>query len=280
MSCVVDVVDSVSTPRVIMKQASESARSQKIIVVLPAYNAARTLEHTVKDIPLEWVDDIVLVDDASQDETWSIAQHLGVVTARHETNLGYGGNQKTCYAEALRRGADIVVMVHPDFQYDPKLIPQLIAPLLAKQCDAVFGSRMLGGEFIQGGMPIWKFYGNLWLTALENMVFEIFLSEYHTGFRAYSRHFLETVNLQANSNSFVFDTEIIAQAVVNKLRIQEVPISTRYHESASQIGMLASVRYAFSICGVLIRYKLHCLGWRRSRLFYSSSQRGTVSCND
>jgi len=260
-----------------MKPTSEPARKQKIMVVLPAYNAARTLEHTVKDIPREWVDDIILVDDASQDETWTIAQRLGIVAVRHETNLGYGGNQKTCYAEALRRGADIVVMVHPDFQYDPKLIPQFIEPLLAKRCDAVFGSRMLGGEFIQGGMPIWKFYGNLWLTALENMVFKIFLSEYHTGFRAYSRHFLETVNLQANSNSFVFDTEIIAQAVVNTFRIQEVPISTRYHESASQIGMLASVRYALSICGVLVRYKLHCLGWRRSRLFDSSSQGGTAS---
>ena len=136
---------------------------------------------------------------------------------------------------------------------------------------------MLGGQFIQGGMPIWKFYGNLWLTALENMVFEIFLSEYHTGFRAYSRHFLETVNLQANSNSFVFDTEIIAQAVVNKLRIHEIPISTRYHESASQIGVLASLRYALSICGVLVRYKLHCLGWRRSRLFCSPSPRAISS---
>lgn len=252
-----------------MNHATASTRPQKIVVVLPAFNAARTLERTVKDIPTEWVDEMILVDDASHDDTWAIAQRLGVATVRHETNLGYGGNQKTCYAEALRRGADIVVMVHPDFQYDPKMIPRLVKPLLAKECDAVFGSRMLGGEFLQGGMPIWKFYGNLWLTALENMVFEIFLSEFHTGFRAYSRHFLETVQLQANSNSFVFDTEIIAQAVVNQLRIQEVPISTRYHESASQIGMLASMRYALSIGGVLVRYKLHCWGWRRSRLFQS-----------
>ncbi len=244
-------------------------KRKKVIAVLPAYNAERTLEQTVKEIPHEWVDEILLVDDASQDDTWRVAQELGVATVRHPENRGYGGNQKTCYAEALKRDADIVVMVHPDYQYDPALIPRLLEPLLRNEADAVFGSRMLGGQFIEGGMPLWKFYGNVVLTALENMVLHVFLSEYHSGFRAYSNRYLQSVNLFANSDDFVFDTEIIVQGIAQGLSIREVPITTRYFDSASQISFWRSVRYALSIVGVLTRFLLHHWGLRTSRLFAS-----------
>ena len=253
-----------------MNSLLEMKKGHKVIVVLPAYNAERTLEQTVKDIPRDWVDEILLVDDASQDETWRVAQRLGVATVRHPENRGYGGNQKTCYAEALKRGADIVVMVHPDYQYDPALIPQLLEPLLRNESDAVFGSRMLGGQFIEGGMPLWRFYGNVMLTALENMVLQMFISEYHSGFRAYSKRYLQSVNLLANSDDFVFDTEIIVQGIAQGLHIREVPITTRYFDSASQISFWKSVRYALSIVGVLTRFLLHRSGLRPSRLFSSS----------
>jgi len=252
-----------------MNSFLELKKSKKVIVVLPAYNAERTLKQTLKDIPREWVDEILLVDDASQDGTWPLAQQLGVATVRHPENRGYGGNQKTCYAEALKRGADIVVMVHPDYQYDPTLIPRLLEPLLLNEADAVFGSRLLGGQFIEGGMPLWKFYGNVMLTALENMVLHIFLSEYHSGFRAYSKRYLQSINLLANSDDFVFDTEIIVQGIAHGFCIREVPISTRYFDSASQISFWRSIRYALSIVGVLMRFLLHHWGVRTSRLFAS-----------
>jgi len=259
----------VPTSGISMNSLLELKRNKKVIAVLPAYNAERTLEQTFKDIPREWVDEILLVDDASQDGTWRLAQQLGIATVRHSENRGYGGNQKTCYTEALKRGADIVVMVHPDYQYDPTLIPRLLEPLLRNESDAVFGSRMMGGQFIEGGMPLWKFYGNVMLTALENMVLRIFLSEYHSGFRAYSKRYLQAVNLDANSDDFVFDTEIIVQGIAQNLSIREVPISTRYFESASQISFWKSVRYALSIVGVLTRFLLHHWGVRTSRLFTS-----------
>jgi glycosyltransferase involved in cell wall biosynthesis len=234
---------------------------------MPAYNAEKTLERTYRDLPLQWVDDIVLVDDASRDRTVEIARRLGLHTIVHPKNRGYGGNQKTCYAEALARGADIVVMVHPDHQYDPKYIPELVSPLLRQECDAVFGSRMLGGKPLEGGMPKWKYLANLFLTAVANASFYIFLSEYHSGLRAYSRRYLEAVDLEANSDDFVFDTEIIAQGVVKGMRVREIPIATRYFDEASQIGFGRSVVYGFSILGVLFRYKLHKKGIYRSRIF-------------
>lgn len=234
---------------------------------MPAYYAEKTLERTYRDLPLDWVDDIVLVDDASRDRTVEIAESLGLHTVVHPKNRGYGGNQKTCYSEALARGADIVVMVHPDHQYDPRYIPDLVEPLLAEACDAVFGSRMLGGRPIEGGMPKWKYFANLFLTAVANATFYVFLSEYHSGLRAYSRRYLESVDLEANSDDFVFDTEIIAQGVWKGMRIREIPIATRYFEEASQIGFLRSVHYGFSVLSVLFRYKLHKKGIRHSRLF-------------
>ncbi|HVR42591.1 MAG TPA: glycosyltransferase family 2 protein [Thermoanaerobaculia bacterium] len=233
-------------------------REKKVVVVLPAYNAEKTLLATWEDIPKEWVDEILLVDDASRDRTVEVARGLGIRTVVHPANRGYGGNQKTCYRTAIdEMAADVVVMVHPDHQYDPTIIPQLIRPLLAGECDAVFGSRMLGGRPIEGGMPKWKYFANLLLTMVENATFYVFLSEYHSGFRAYSRRFLESVDFEANSDDFVFDTEIIAQGVAKNLRIREVPIQTRYFPEASQIGFWRSVRYGLEILRTMVRYKLH-----------------------
>jgi len=239
----------------------------KVCVVMPAYHAEKTLERTYRDLPLDRVDDVILVDDASRDRTVEIACALGLHTVVHPRNRGYGGNQKTCYREALARGADVVVMVHPDHQYDPRYIPELVTPLLAGECDAVFGSRMLGGHPIEGGMPKWKYLANIFLTAMANATFYVFLSEYHSGLRAYSRRYLEAVNLEANSDGFVFDTEIIAQGIERGMRIREIPISTRYFEEASQIGFWRSVGYGFSVLGVLLRYALNKRGIHSSRLF-------------
>ena len=242
-------------------------RTRKICVVMPAYNAEKTLERTWQDLPMEWVDDVVVVDDASRDRTVEVARSLGLHVLVHPRNRGYGGNQKTCYREALARGADVVVMVHPDHQYDPRSIPALVEPLLRGECDAVFGSRMLGGRPLEGGMPKWKYLANLFLTAVANATFYVFLSEYHSGLRAYSRRYLEAVSLEGNSDDFVFDTEIIAQGIFAGLRIQEIPIQTRYFPEASQIGFGRSVRYGFAVLGVLARYKMHKKGLLSSRLF-------------
>jgi len=234
---------------------------------MPAYNAEKTLERTYRDLPMDWVDDVILVDDASRDATVEVARRLGIHTLVHPRNRGYGGNQKTCYREALARGADIVVMVHPDHQYDPRVVPDLVRPLLAGECDAVFGSRMLGGRPLEGGMPKWKYLANLFLTAVANATFYVFLSEYHSGLRAYSRRYLEAVDLAANSDDFVFDTEIIAQGVWKGMRIREIPIETRYFEEASQIGFGRSVVYGLSVLAVLLRYKLHKKRIRHSSIF-------------
>ena len=240
----------------------------RIAVVMPAYNAERTLERTLADIPPGVADDVILVDDASTDGTVALAKRLGLHVLVHEKNMGYGANQKTCYESALSRGAEIVVMVHPDHQYDPKVIPALVEPLLKGECDAVFGSRMLGGRPIQGGMPKWKYLGNILLTAIENATFLIYLTEYHSGFRAYGRRYLTSVNLGANSNGFVFDTEIIAQGMARGLTIREIPIQTRYFDEASQIAFWPSVRYGFSILKTMVLYKLHAWGLWSARLFH------------
>ncbi|OGD23656.1 MAG: glycosyl transferase family 2 [Candidatus Aminicenantes bacterium RBG_13_59_9] len=243
------------------------ARSKKVIVVMPAYYAEKTLERTLDDIPRDWVDEIILVDDGSRDRTVEIGRGLGLRVFVHEKNKGYGGNQKTCYSEALKLGGDIMVMVHPDHQYDPTVIPQLITPLLNNECDAVFGSRMLGGQPLEGGMPKWKYLGNIFLTALENAAFYMYLTEYHSGLRAYSRRYLETVKFELNSDDFVFDSEIIAQGVTHKMRIREIPITTRYFEEASKIGFLRSIVYGLSIIKTLVKFKLHKKGIIRSAQF-------------
>ncbi len=230
---------------------------KKVVAVLPAYNAAQTLEMTVQAIPRDIVDDIILVDDASADSTVSIAKKLGLKTFVHEKNLGYGGNQKTCYAEAKKLGADVVVMVHPDFQYDPTFIPELVKPVAEGEFDGVFGSRMLVPQNARaGGMPLWKFAANIALTKIENAALGLHLSEYHSGFRAYNRAVLERLPLELNSDDFVFDTEIIVQMKIAGMNIKEIPITTRYFPEASMIGFMRSCAYGLGIIKVLSRYAL------------------------
>jgi len=257
---------------------------RRVAVVMPAYNAEKTLEKTYADIPKDFVDDIILVDDASRDRTVEIAHRLGIHVVVHPRNRGYGANQKTCYRTALERGADVVVMVHPDHQYDPRVIPDLLQTLERSACDAVFGSRMLGGRPIQGGMPKWKYLGNILLTAIENATFLIYLTEYHSGFRAYTRRYLEAVNFEANSDGFVFDTEIIAQGMARRLTIREIPIETRYFDEASQIAFAPSVRYGLAILKTMALYKLHEWNVRSSPIFRSSDEssafRSSISASD
>jgi len=242
-------------------------RDKKVVVVMPAYNAAKTLQRTLDDIPMDWVDDILLTDDCSRDGTVKLAEKLGLRVFVHDTNKGYGANQKTCYTEALKLGADIVVMIHPDHQYDPSVIPQLVTPIINGECEAVFGSRMLGGRPLEGGMPKWKYLANIFLTAVENAVFYMYLTEYHSGLRAYSRRYLETVKYALNSDGFVFDSEIIAQGVSHRMKIREIPIQTRYFEEASQIGLWRSIQYGISILKTLIKYKLHSKGIKKFAMF-------------
>ena len=246
----------------------ESLSPRTIVIVLPAYNAARTLVRTLNEIPPEFTRHVILVDDASRDDTVAIARQAGLVVFRHEQNRGYGGNQKTCYREALKMGADIVVMLHPDHQYDAKVIPAMVQPIRAGEADAVFGSRMLGGRPLEGGMPRYKYIANIFLTALANAVFLRYLTEIHSGFRAYSRKYLETVRFEDNSDDFVFDTEIIAQGMANNLFFKEVPIVTRYFPEASSINFRRSVVYGFGILGALARYALHHAGLVRFPQFY------------
>ena len=244
-----------------------NTNTKKIFIVLPAYNASRTLLRTLAEIPPEYRQNILLVDDASRDNTVEVARKAGLSVVVHERNRGYGGNQKTCYTESLRRGADLVVMLHPDHQYDAKVIPHLIRPILEGEASAVFGSRMLGGRPLEGGMPRWKYVANVLLTALANIIFQRYLTEIHSGFRAYSREYLETVRFMENSNDFIFDTEIIAQGMMCRLAFQEVPITTRYFPEASSINFWRGVVYGFGILTVLAKYSLHHSGWIRIRKF-------------
>jgi glycosyltransferase involved in cell wall biosynthesis len=222
----------------------------------------------VRAIPRDIVDDIILVDDASTDTTCAIAYKLRLTSYTHEKNKGYGANQKTCYVAALAANADIVVMVHPDFQYDPTVIPELVAPLAYNKTDAVFGSRMLiPKNALRGGMPLWKYIANKFLTAIENAVLSLSLSEYHSGFRAYTKNTLRTVSFTLNSDGFVFDTEIIVQMKCARLTIQEIPIATRYFPEASMIGFLKSSHYGLCILRTLFRYLLHIAHIKISKQF-------------
>ena len=230
---------------------------KKVTIVLPAYNAAKTLERTIRDIPKGVTEDIILVDDCSRDETVEVARKLGLFVVVHPKNLGYGGNQKTCYTQALARGAEVVVMLHPDYQYDPKVVPELVQPILEGRADAVFGSRMMKGGALEGGMPLWKHNANILLTALENVVLSTYLTEYHSGFRAYSRKALEKVAFLKNSNGFVFDTEIIVQLVIHGFKIEEIPIRTRYFEEASTVTFWPGVVYGLGILRTLFKYLLN-----------------------
>ena len=236
---------------------------------MPAYHAGRTLRMTYEELPKDTVSTVILVDDGSTDTTLEIARQLGLQIFVHDRNYGYGANQKTCYAEALRADADIVVMVHPDYQYDPTLLPQIIAPIVAGDADIVLGSRLKSGSALAQGMPWWKFISNRFLTGVENSVFGLHLSEYHTGYRAFRREVLETVNYSANADGFIFDQEIIAQVVAAHFRIGEIAVPTRYFKEASQASFVASTIYGLRILGVCFWYLLHVKGIRRSRRFSS-----------
>lgn len=240
----------------------------KVVVVMPAYNAAQTLRTTWESIPVGVVDEVLLVDDDSSDKTLDVAASLPIRTIALPHNVGYGGNQKTCYLEALRMGADVVVMLHPDGQYDPVLLPDLIAPIAAGEADMVLGSRMLTkGGARSGGMPLYRFVANKTLTAIENVAMGTSFAELHTGYRAYSRSFLETIPFMRNSDAFVFDTQVIAQAVAFKQRVVEVPIHTKYFPEASSTTMRANVRYGSETLLTMVRLLLHRTWVFRSRLF-------------
>jgi glycosyltransferase involved in cell wall biosynthesis len=236
---------------------SQSAEKLKVVVVMPAYNAAKTLRITYDAIPKSDVDHVILVDDGSRDETLKIAKDLKLEVFVHARNYGYGGNQKTCYTEALKAGADIVVMLHPDYQYDPTLLPNIVAPIKAGDADVVLGSRLMGGDVMKQGMPWWKFLGNRFLTGVQNWVLKEHLSEYHTGYRAFSRRVLEEVPFLLNSDNFVFDQEMLVQIIHLNFKIREVPVPTRYFAEASSTSFAASVRYGLSILVLLARYALH-----------------------
>lgn len=237
---------------------------KKIIAVIPARNAAKTIEWVIDDIPRDWVDEIFLSDNASSDATAALAHARGVTVFRHAIDRGYGGNQKTCYREALKAGADIVVMVHADHQYDPRILPQLVELLLRGEGDAIFGSRMMHrADARKGGMSWWRFAANIALTSIENIVLRMGLTEYHSGYRAYTSEVLRTVPFEKNSDNYVFDTEIIAQMSAAGFSIKEVPIPTYYFPEASSPNFFQSMNYGLSILLVMLKYLLHRTGVKR-----------------
>jgi glycosyltransferase involved in cell wall biosynthesis len=239
---------------------------KRIAVVMPAYNAARTLEKTVGELP-ETVDIKILVDDSSKDQTAALAQQLGVQTFVHDRNYGYGRNQQTCYREALAAGAEIVVMVHPDYQYTPRLVTAMAGMIASDVYDVVLASRILGGGARKGGMPLYKYAANRLLTAFQNLFLGVKLSEYHTGFRAFSREVLERLPLLENSDDFVFDNQVIAQAVAFGFRIGEISCPTKYFDEASSINFRRSVQYGFGVLATTMKFTAHKLGIARNRLF-------------
>ncbi|MGI8782291.1 MAG: glycosyltransferase family 2 protein [Acidobacteriota bacterium] len=233
----------------------------KVAVVLPAYNAAQTLRATYADLPMSVVDEVLLVDDSSIDATVDVARSLGIHTFVHTENLGYGGNQKTCYRQALACGADIVVMVHPDYQYTPRLAGAMASMIASGEYDVVLGSRILGGTARTGGMPLYKYVANRFLTAFQNVMQGAKLSEYHTGFRAFHRRVLEKLPLEENSNDFLFDNQMLAQCLVFGFRIGELSCPTRYFAEASSIGFLRAIRYGLGVVRTSLEVFAHRRGW-------------------
>lgn len=240
----------------------------RIAVVMPAYNAAATLRQTVADIPAGSVDEIILVDDCSSDDTVAVARELGLTVIVHDKNLGYGGNQKTCYRQALDSGADYVVMIHPDYQYDSRVIPVAVGLLRLGICDCILGSRIrTRREALAGGMPAYKYFSNRLLTIIENVVLGQNLGDFHSGFRAYRRELLETVPFIENSNDFVFDSQFLAQSVAFGFKLGDIPVPVRYFDEASSISFRRSVTYGLATLGVLVRFWAHRLKLIRSPLF-------------
>ena len=233
---------------------------KKIVVVMPAYQAEKTLVQTYAEIPMEFVDEVILVDDGSVDNTAHLAKQLGLVTLVHVKNMGYGRNQKTCYSEALRRGADIVVMLHPDYQYSPKLIVSLAGMIAYGEYDVTLGSRILGVGALPGGMPLYKYIANRFLTLFQNILLDYKLSEYHTGYRAFTRQVLETLPLDSNEDDFVFDNQMLAQIIFAGYRIGEVSCPTRYFAEASSINFRRSVKYGFGVLATCVQFRLQKWG--------------------
>lgn len=233
----------------------------RVAVILPAYNAEKTLQRTVAEIPRDIVDDIILTDDASRDRTAALSREMGIHTLVHDKNRGYGGNQKTCYAAALGRGADIVIMLHPDYQYSPRLIGAMAGMIASGHYDCVLGSRILGGGALNGGMPLWKYVANRCLTLAENVLIGQKLSEYHTGYRAFSRRLLESLPLSQCSDDFVFDNQMLVQIADRGFSIGEISCPTRYFEEASSINFRRSVVYGFGVLGAALGYRLKRLGF-------------------
>jgi len=254
-------------------------RDKKVVVVMPAYNAVQTLRQTYDEVKEQGVvDHIILVDDCSRDETVALARTLGDVQVHvHEKNTGYGGNQKTCYRLALAAGADIVVMLHPDYQYTPKLIPAMVSMIGNGLHPCVLGSRILGGYSLKGGMPVWKYVANRFLTLAENILLGAKLSEYHTGYRAFSREVLERLLLDQNSDDFVFDNQMLAQILWHGFTIGEVSCPTKYFPEASSINFRRSLQYGFGCLAVGLKFRLAKMGLLRSELFSSTPRRGAIS---
>jgi len=246
---------------------------KKIVVVMPAYNAAKTIEKTYREIPMDLVDEVVVTDDASPDETVEIARRLGLRTLVHEKNLGYGGNQKTCYTEALRLGADVTVMLHPDYQYTPALIPAMIGMITDGPFDCVLGSRVLGGRALAGGMPLYKYIANRGLTAIQNLLCGAKLSEYHSGYRAFSREVLESLPLLENSDDFVFDNQMLAQILLAGFEIGEVSCPAAYFEEASSINFERSVTYGLGVLTTSIQAFLQRHGLASYPIFDPGARR-------
>jgi glycosyltransferase involved in cell wall biosynthesis len=234
---------------------------------MPAYNAARTLRQTYEELPFEIVDEVLLVDDSSSDETVTLARELNVTTFRHKKNLGYGRNQKTCYREALKRGADIVIMLHPDYQYSPRLVTSLAGMIASGHYEVALGSRILGVGALKGGMPRYKYVSNRFLTAAQNLLLGYKLSEYHTGFRAFSRQLLESLPLEENSDDFLFDNEMLAQAIYFSYRIGEISCPTKYFAEASSISFRRSVKYGLGVLLTSLRFRMQKMGVGRFRIF-------------
>jgi glycosyltransferase involved in cell wall biosynthesis len=241
--------------------------NKKILVVLPAYNAANTLDQTFVDIPQDIVDHVLLVDDNSSDRTIEVAKRLGIKAFLHDQNYGYGRNQKTCYQEALKLDADIIVMVHPDYQYTPKLITAMASMIAYDVYDAVLGSRIIGGGALKGGMPLYKYIANRFLTAFENLLLGSKLSEFHTGYRAFSREVLESLPFHLNSDNFRFDNEMLAQIIYSGFRIGEVSCPTKYFEEASSISLLNSSIYGLGVLLTALKFRMQKMGLINSRLF-------------
>ncbi len=241
---------------------------QKVVVVMPAYKAASTLERTYNEIPFDIVDDVILVDDHSPDNTLEEAKRLGIKhVIRHEQNKGYGGNQKTCYAKAIEIGADIVVMLHPDYQYTPLLLEAMVFPIARGVFDVMLGSRILGNGALQGGMPLYKYIANRFLTFFENVMINQKLAEYHTGYRAFSKNVLTALPLEKNSDDFVFDNEMLGQIVFAGFSIGEVTCPTKYFDEASSINFKRSMKYGFGVLGVSIAFRLQKWGLAKFKIF-------------